>query len=278
MRIKTASCVLALVMAASLVPLLPGADGSPTGIRGITKPSGDVTLSFIRPGRVKLINVKEGEPVKAGDVVALQDDVEEQAQLRIDQEDANDNTEIEVEKYLLLEDTQSLERTIKAMGSTSEIEDAKSKVQVDQARIDLAKQKQKTARIKVEATEALLSKLKITSPIDGIVAESALKVGEVADGQYMKVMRIVQVDPLWVEAAVPIAIARQLKPRDIANVTFSDGQIRPGAVALIFPVGDSASETIKVRIEMPNPQKLQPGENVRVNFGGDGHVAAAQKN
>ena len=278
MRIKTASCALALLMAAGLGRVVPGADSGTSSIRGITKPSGDVTLSFIRPGRVKEISFKEGEAVKAGSVVAVQDDIEEQAQLRIDQADANDNTEIDVNIFLLKEDQQTLDRTIKAMGSTSEIEDARSKVQVDEARIELAKQKQKTAKIKVEATEALISKLKINSPIDGVVAESALKVGEVADGQNMKVMRVVQVDPLWVESAVPIAIARQLKPQDVANVTFSDGQVRPGAVALVFPVGDSASETIKVRLEIPNPQKLQPGENVRVSFGGDGHVAAAQKN
>jgi len=117
--------------------------------------------------------------------------------------------------------------------------------------------------------------LKLVCPIEGVVAQLMVHQGETVDAGSMKVMRVVQVDPLWVEVPVPIQQARQLKQGDEAQVTFTDKQARPGKVALVFPVGDAASGTINVRVEIPNPQKLQPGENVSVQF--PNQIAAKDK-
>ena len=40
-----------------------------------------------------------------------------------------------------------------------------------------------------------------------------------------------------------------------------------GKVVQRFPTGNSGSSTIKVRVEVPNPEKLESGENVQVTFG-----------
>jgi RND family efflux transporter MFP subunit len=227
-------------------------------------------------GRVSEVLVKEGDTVKAGQLVAKQDDAEEQAQLKSDQDDAKDETEIVAEKQVWEQDKLHLKEIMETAGASSfERDDAQIKVQLDEARIQLAEHKRRTAGIKVEGTQAVIDKLTIKSPIDGIVAESMLKVGEVADGQNMKVLRIVNVDPLWVEVAVPIQQARKLKTSDPAEVTFTDKQVRTGKVLLVFPIGNSASNTIKVRVAVPNPDKLQPGENVLVTFN-DQNVASRQ--
>lgn len=266
-----ALAVMAAAVGGSAVVAAPVAAAA--GYAGVSRPSGDVTLSFIRPGRVREMAVKEGEVVKAGQVVAQQDDVEEQAQLAVDKADAEDETEINVNIALRDQDKINFERVNATGAGQSEKDDARVKVTVDEARILFAQHKQKTARMKVQATEAVLSKLKVVSPIDGVVAETARKVGEVADGQNMKVMRVIQVDPLWVEAPVKILEARKLKNGDAAQVVFMDEKVRVGRVSFISPIGDSGSETINVRVEVPNPEKIQPGENVRVTFGGEGRVA-----
>jgi RND family efflux transporter MFP subunit len=270
-------CALVLLIALSAASL--GAIDSPSAPRpldGITKPSADVTLSFVRPGRVKEVFVKEGDTVKAGDPIAQQDDVEEQEQLKADLDEAEDDTEINAEMEVFTQDKRHLEELNNTRGASAfERDDADIKVKLDQARIILAKHKKRTAGFKVGVTRAVIEKLTIKSPIDGIVAESMLKAGEAADGQNMKVVRIVQIQPLWVEVSVPILQARKLKTGDVAQVTFTDKSVRSAKVALVFPVGSSGSSTIKVRLTLDNPEKLQPGENVTVKFATE-NVAAAR--
>ena len=45
---------------------------SNTGIAAITNPIADVTLSFVQPSRIAEVYIKEGEAVKADQVLALQ--------------------------------------------------------------------------------------------------------------------------------------------------------------------------------------------------------------
>ncbi len=51
--------------------------------RGVTKPREEPKVVFVGPGVVMKIEVKEGDTVKAGQVLAVQDDREEQAKLQL---------------------------------------------------------------------------------------------------------------------------------------------------------------------------------------------------
>ena len=51
------------------------------GIETFTKPSADVTLSFVQAGRIAKVNYREGDSVKAGDILVQQDDSVEKVQL-----------------------------------------------------------------------------------------------------------------------------------------------------------------------------------------------------
>ncbi len=268
---RSRAAMLAIIALACSLPVLSGQ--APSGsepLSAVTRPSGDVTLSFVHPGRVTEILADVGVAVKAGQLVSKQDDSEEQKQLESTKADAEDTTEIEAETTVEAADKHSLQNLEQSkVASVTEIDDARLKVDVDAARIKLAIFKRKQNQYKYESSLAGIDKFHLKTPIDGVVAETMIHVGEVTDGQNMKVMRVVQLDPLWLEVEVPVAQARQLKPADPAQVYFadSDKKTRPGKVALIFPVGNSGSSTIKVRVEVPNPEKLQSGENVQVTFG-----------
>ena len=93
------ACVFVAIAIASpvLAADAPSGDG---WIDAITKPSQDVTLSFVRPGRVVTIKVKEGDEVQKGDVLAQQDDSEESKALALYKSKAEDMTQVERRRSL----------------------------------------------------------------------------------------------------------------------------------------------------------------------------------
>ena len=55
-------------------------------VAAITAPSSDRILSFVQPGRIAEVNIKEGRSVKAGQVLVQQYDAVEQAKAKIAQQ------------------------------------------------------------------------------------------------------------------------------------------------------------------------------------------------
>ncbi len=90
--------VTALLAVSCLCPLVQGA--TPSGlmpsnrIRGITKPSGDVALSFVQAGRLSMMPFKDGDVLKAEQIVAYLDDRAEQARLAQTKAQSDDLTQI----------------------------------------------------------------------------------------------------------------------------------------------------------------------------------------
>ena len=272
MRRQAGYCLAALLAAAAIVVPLLGAGAAPAKFKGyqaITKPSKDVTVSFVRPGRVVEVLAAKGDEVKANQLIARQDDAEEQVALKADKLKADDETRWRIQEKYRDQKALAYKKMLGAPGGTGQIEldEAKLNVDVSEAQIIMVKLEHDGDILKYQQSAVAVEKLKVLAPIGGVVAEEFLKAGESADGGNMKLVRIVQLDPLWVEVPVPFLQARKLKRDDAALVTFSDGKDRPGKVAVVSAVGDSASETLLVRVEVPNPEKIPSGENVFVNFG-----------
>jgi len=136
------------------------------------------------------------------------------------------------------------------------------------ASIEMARAQHEEDQLKVEMTKIAVEKLKLYAPNwDGVVSEEYLQPHESADGGNMKVVKIVKLDPLRMEVPVPILKARSLKVDDSATITLEDGSQHTGKVVVIPRVGDAASDTLLVRVEMPNPQKSEAGQTVHVSFG-----------
>src|SRR3546814_3165946 len=77
---------------------------------------------------------------------------------------------------------------------------------------------------------------------------------------------------LWLNAAVPEAIAGPLKPGQGVQATLAafPGEIISGRVAVILPETQADSRTLTVRIELPNRGgRLRPGMFATVSFGGN---------
>lgn len=108
----------------------------------------------------------------------------------------------------------------------------------------------------------------ITAPIDGVIQDLDVRNGmTLAGGQALA--RIYGLSTVWLEVAVPEALAAQVKPGARASVLIAgtDASVA-GKVATILPVLSDASRSLRVRVEFLNPKGLlRPGQSAQVTLG-----------
>jgi RND family efflux transporter MFP subunit len=118
--------------------------------------------------------------------------------------------------------------------------------------------------------EAALGLREIFSPLSGIVAGENLSAGEyIGQGDYL--VQIVQLDPLKVEAFVPISMFGQVAVGDTAQVLPAApvGGNYDAKVTVVDQVFDAASGTFIVQLELPNPDaELPAGHRCTLQFSG----------
>ena len=246
-------------------------------IEAITKPSADIEIAFVKAGRVAEVLVKEGDTVKAGQLLAGQDDKVEQIQVLQLLAKADNKTRLEASKTELLqkgEDLKKVEGAKKKGAATDwEVEHARLDVSIGRLNLQLATFEHEQDRRKYEEAKADLERLRLLSPIDGQVEEVTIEPGE--SPQPMKLaVRVVKTDPLWIDIIAPLALARDLKPGQTAAVVFPGhgaggvGQRLEGRIMFVSAVARAGSDTLRVRVEVANPERRPAGERVGVSFSG----------
>lgn len=113
----------------------------------------------------------------------------------------------------------------------------------------------------------------IRSPVDGVVIERILNVGELAEaGVGRKPMfRLAELGTLYVEVLLPVEAYGQVKPGMQIEVRpeIPAGSVHRAAVTVVDKLLDAASGTFGVRLELPNPQtKLAAGIRCTASFPG----------
>jgi RND family efflux transporter MFP subunit len=244
---------------------------SDQGIVAITVPSEDVTLSFVQPGRIAKVHLKEGDVVKAGQVLVQQDDSVERARLAQIEAESLDRAQIlageaSVEQKRV--DLKRLEIAAERNAATDlELEHARLDVKIAELSLQVATFEHEQAKRKYEEAKLQIDNMSLKSPIDGIIEEVSLEAGESVNA-LEDVVRVVQIDPLWIKVFIPVAKARALKRGDVAVIEFPPPQKASvnGRVVFIAAVADAASGTLKVRMEVPNESHRPAGEHVEVAF------------
>ena len=245
-------------------------------IEAITRPSQDVTLSFVQPGRVSAVLVKEGDKVKKDQVLMRLDDTVELAQIEQLKAQANDETRIKAAEAQLAQKRVDFKQTqwANTVGAATKMEVDHAELDVTIAELSLALAKFERSQDQRKYTVATLQhdRMRLVSPIDGVVENLELEAGESADTTTKEAARVVQIDPLWIDVPVPLAPARKLtRGKANAVVEFSEDEtVKPlrakGNITHIATVADSASGTLTVRVELANPTHRQAGEHVYVSF------------
>jgi RND family efflux transporter MFP subunit len=267
-----------LVLLSLVVTVLwrPSPAGVSTGVRAITRPSADIVLSFVQPGRIAGVPFKEGDMVKEGEALVRQDDAAEQVQLAQLKAQAEDMTQVRASEASLAQKKVDLEKLEKAAASNAatslEVEHARLDVTIAQLSLELARFEHEQAGRKCEEYRIRVGNMQLKSPVDGRVEEVHVEVGESVNA-LADVVRVVRIDPLWIDAPIPLTQAIGLKRGMTARVEFLESSgysAAQGRVISVGAVADAASETLRVRIEIPNKANRPAGEHVLVAFPDEG--------
>jgi len=262
----TGSWIICVVILSSLK-----AASSDVGIRAITNPSADITLSFVQPGCIAKVYFKEGDSVKAEQVLVHQDDSVEQIQLAQLEAASEDTTQIQASEASLAQKRVDLKKLEKAAAHNAatelEVEHAKLDVRMAELSLQLSKFEHEQAKRKYNEVKVQVEKMSLKSPIEGRIEKIDVETGESINA-LADVVRVVRIDPLWIDVPVPLVKATALSYGKTARVSFPNPNSVSieGRIIYIAAVADAASGTLRVRIEVPNKSNRPAGEHVEVIF------------
>lgn len=266
-----------IIVAAAI--LLGELGASAQTIEPITMPSQDVILSFVMPGRIDSIPVKQGDRVKTGDLLIKLDDAAEQASAEQLKRQAEDTIKIRYAeaqfdlKKVMLEKMEAAQQ--KSVATEIEVAQARLEAKSADLSLELARFEKTQAELKYKEVTATLKRMSLLSPFDGLVERINAQPGESADRD-VKIMRVVKIDPLYIDAPVSRQQSSRLRLEQAVKVGFhNDSAQQTGKIIFIASVADVGSDTVTVRVELPNPSLRRAGERVSIDFGPEGVATTA---
>lgn len=243
----------------------------------ITEPSRTVEVRAAVEGLLAQIHVDRGDMVKAGQVVASLDTSLDQAnaelaKYRSAMQGAVRSGESRL-RYAGVKAERNEQLHNERLVSTQERDEAVTERQLAEAQLQETRDNQKVAELEYRREMERLRLRTLRSPINGVVVERQMNVGEFADNRDTRrpVMKIADIYQLHVETLLPIEAIGKVKAGQAAQV-FPEapaGQSFPAKVKVVDRVVDVASGTFGVRLELPNARLDVPaGVKCRVRIEG----------
>ncbi len=231
-----------------------------------------VQLGSPTPGVVERILVERGDLVERGQVVAqLKADVE-RASLGLARARAAQAGELAAAQSSREFASRELKRASDLQArnfvSSNYLDKQKTELDVAQGRTDQAREKRTVANKEVELAQAQLNLRTVRTPIAGVVVDRFKASGEYVDDKPM--LRIARIDLLRVDVLVPAAAFGQVHPgmKGVVTPELLDPKEHTAIVKHVDRVIDAASNTFRVRLELPNPASSVPaGLRCKVDLG-----------
>ncbi|HSG91990.1 MAG TPA: efflux RND transporter periplasmic adaptor subunit [Pseudomonadales bacterium] len=228
----------------------------------IITPSQVVDLSSPVAGVIAVVEVERSDEVVVGQVVARLDASIERATVELARARTHVDPQIQAERINLEFDNLRKDRIDSLFGrnaiSRTSKDEADRDVELSRWRMQQAKDLQEIRRLELQRAEQQLEQKTIRSTIDGFVVERFKTAGEYVEDQ--AIVRIAKIDPLKIEAILPIRFFGTIRPGRVAEVVpeTMPGSVRPAHVTVVDRMGDAASGTFAVTLEMDNPGQEVP--------------------
>ncbi len=224
-------------------------------------------------GRLQVVDVKLGDPVRQGQVIARVEDSELREQVRgaeasyqvaqasIRQREADlklaqnnlDRSRSLYERQLLPQQT---------------FDDVDARHQAALAQLDLARAQFEQTKARLDELKITLTNTQIVSPVDGFIGKRYLDPGAFASTN-APVASVVDIRTVRMVANLVERDMRRVPVGTAANVEVDayPGETFKGRVSRVAPVFDPATRTAEIEIEVPNVgYRLKPGMYSRVHL------------
>lgn len=262
--------VFRVALAAGAMLLIAARATHAGDIEAFTEPYETVNVAAPEIGIIAQIDVKEGELVKAGQMLAkLNTDILE-ASLRIAEQTRDAVGEIkaaEADARLRQERLAKLQQLLESDHATpEEVLRARTESDVASARLIAARESLEIRSLEYERTRIQLERRHIRSPLNGIVLKRNRNVGEFVSPNDPVVMTVVQLDPLVATFSVPAAEADKLETNQSISVQFTGSSAKvAAAIDFVSPVTEPESDTVLVKVQIPNPDgRFRSGSRLRL--------------
>jgi RND family efflux transporter MFP subunit len=142
--------------------------------------------------------------------------------------------------------------------SAQALEQARAESTMADNRLTQAREQRAVFLREHDLAQAQLSLRTIRSPSTGVIADRFLSVGERVEEKPM--FRVAVVDPLRVEVVLPAQMFTGMRPGVGMTITpeFPNAGARQAKVVLVDQLIDGASNTFRVRLELPNADMRLP--------------------
>jgi RND family efflux transporter MFP subunit len=224
-------------------------------------------------GRLETINVRLGDTVRRGQVLAKVEDQELLQQVR--QAEASfqvaeatirqRQADLNLAKANLDRSKSLVDRELLPQQSH---DDTESRHQAAVAQLDLARAQFEQARARLDELKITLSNTSIESPVDGFVGKRYVDPGAFV-GTTSPVVSVVDIRTVRLVANLVERDVRQVRAGTpaVVEVDAYPGEKFSGSVSRVAPVFDPSTPTAEMEIEVPNPgYRLKPGMYARVQL------------
>lgn len=223
-------------------------------------------------GIIAALHVARGGAVAKGEVLAtLRADIDAAA-LKLSEARAANASAIKAAEARVGFETRRRDRASELsqrnVMSETALDEAETDLATAQMNLLEARKSQEIARIEVIRQQAIIAEKTIRSPVDGVVVEVEASEGEFGnEGEVL--MTIAEINPLKVQAFLPIRFYGDLKVGDRATVRPAGLQLGPltAEVTAVDKVLDAASGTFGVILRLPNAEGAIPaGLKCEISF------------
>jgi len=218
------------------------------------QPNGVAALTAHAEGVISRLNKRLGDPVKAGDVLAMVDS-KDAAQLASDRASAD-------ARAVLARNVAAQEEALYRQGATS-----KRSLETAQASLAAAQADARRAR-NAAATGNLAGdghSIAVISPLTGRITAQAAALGAFVRTE-TELFRVSDPRLIQVEAQLTALDAARVHPGDAATLLLPNGSTARATVRSVAPALDPQTRTQSVIITVPAGLALAPGETLQVRI------------
>lgn len=261
------------IILALTVTMVTSADDPPaTPVVGVTEPGEQIDLSFPEAGVIRLIDVEEGEPVKAGQRLAQLDCGVLEAQLGIAKmraestaavQSASATLDMKKERLTQLERLAANERA-----NSDELSRARAENAIALADLQLAHEATLEFALEAQKIQAQIEQRTLRAPFDGVVARIERDPGASVATQDGPIVSLVQLVALDLVVHIDHRRLEELAVGQEIQVEALDRPVKAIAkITFISPIVDAASGTTRLRLSLPNEEGLhRSGVKYRVDL------------